>query len=104
MLCRSAVGGIILAVTYALPVKDKDDPFIQDAEAAMGILARTSSPGTNAVDTFPFCRSARRKNSYLLTRYKYNMRHLGSLEHGSRNTSQSGSNKSETHLNDPSPS
>lgn len=50
---RNGVGGSIISLTYGLPIKRVDDPWIEVAEQSMHCLTSAAVPGKYAVDVVP---------------------------------------------------
>jgi len=46
-------GGLVLALTYGLPIRDHDDPYLALAEEAIRTLATAAVPGAFLVDVIP---------------------------------------------------
>jgi len=50
-------GGNILNIVFGYTIKEKDDPFIVNADIAVGSFSKATSPGW-LVDVIPSCGSA----------------------------------------------
>jgi len=47
-------GGNILNIVFGYTIKEKDDPFIMNADIAVGSFSKATSPGW-LVDVIPYC-------------------------------------------------
>ncbi|KAA1478266.1 cytochrome P450 [Dentipellis sp. KUC8613] len=50
---RLAAGRVIMTMTYGLKVEIADSEYITDADATMGLISRSMTPGAYLVDLFP---------------------------------------------------
>jgi len=47
-------GGTILKIVFGYTIKEKDDPFVRNADIAMQNFSKATTPGW-LVDVMPFC-------------------------------------------------
>ena len=53
LIFRSAVGALIMEITYGIDTKYHKDEFLQTAEHALEHVEKAMVPGAFLVDTFP---------------------------------------------------